>query len=244
MDPKQIQQLVGQFLAQQAQQVVGGIIGKQTLSLDRMNAHMKEIADRVSRGPISFFEGIATSIIAFEQKKGFPFRPAIITLEASIVGAGTAATGTDSYRISPTEDFVVDEVFTSIIMEDLPTEPAVAAALGGIGGAGTGMGVLDRIAAKASNCSVKLINSDTKTPFTESDAELGVSFGALCPQAGGSARQFKRGETPTWIIPGNTTLKADFTLSSANAMFNTASSKYGISLVGAYVNRRYLGLDR
>jgi hypothetical protein len=243
MNPQQIQQLVAQFLAQQSQQVVGGVIGRQMAAVDRLNAHMKEIADRVSRGPVSFWEGLTSSIVAFEQKKGFPFRPAVITLEASIVGAGSAASGSDSYRISPTEDFVVDEVYTTIVMEALASEPAVAVPLAN-DGVGTSLGVQDRIVAKASNCMVKLINSDTKTPFTESDSELGVAFGALCPQANGRPMVFKRGETPTWIIPGNTTLKADFTLSSANAMFNTASTKYGISLVGAYVNRKYLGLDR
>jgi len=199
---------------------------------DRLNAHVKAVAERASRGGVSFWEAIQTSLIAFDQKKGLPFRSAAIMLSDS----PAAGTGGDTYRVSPSEDFIVDELFGSIVMESLPTEPAVAAALG------TNIGVQDRIYGKAANARVKLYNKDTKVPYFESEANAGIPLSTICPAAGGKPMTFKRGDTPTFIVPANTTLALDISLASTNAMFTTAATEYGIVLVGAYVNRRYLGL--
>lgn len=208
------------------------------LSVREIKDSLLAIADRTKRGPISFWEAIQTSLVAFEARKGLPFRSAIILLSDSISGAGSANSGEDDYRISPSEDFVVDEVFTTLVLEAQESQIATITANG------TNLVPSERLLHLASNARFKLFNKDTKTPLIESDADAGLPFGACCANTGARSLRYGVGDTPTFIIPANTTLGAEFSLASAAAVFNTAATEYGVALKGAYVNRKYLGLSR
>jgi hypothetical protein len=181
-----------------------------------------------------FYQESRRFVKSFDEQRGLRYRPASIQLPATILGAGTAGSGYADFRISMNEDFIVHEIRGYILMNDLANEPSAPAALAGANGGTNFMSPLDRATAKALNCSVLLLNKDTKVPVFEN---ANLSLATICPEVGGKVMHFNPDIVPGFILPHNMTLEAQFNLQSANAFFNTASTTYGIALSGVYMSR-------
>jgi len=168
---------------------------------------------------------------SFGQRKGLFYRPAVISMAANITGAGVATAANAEFRISAEEDFIVQSVRGFIVLKDQANEPVlITTALAAYGAT---MTPADRAKAKALNCLVTLVNKDTKVPVMENQ---GIVLSTICPDLGGLPLFFSPDIVPSFLLPRNYTVQAQFALQSANYMFNTASTDYGIALVGAYVN--------
>jgi len=205
----------------------------------QLNAHMRAAnqagphMDDIAKVGNGFYLEAKRFVRSFDEQRGLRYRPATISLSVAVGGAGNPTSGgTATFRISQTEDFLVQSIRTFIVMNDIPNEPAAPANLAG------STTVKDRIIAKAANCRINLLNNDTKVPITENE---GLSFAAICPQADGDVMEFQPDIVPGFIIPHNVTLAAQFALQSTNALFTTASSNYGITMTGLYISRERIG---
>lgn len=189
------------------------------------NALLREGRDGVEGLIGGWYREAKRYVRAFDEQRGFRYRPAIITLSEAI---GASGAGTDEYRVSANEDFVVQSVRGFVALQDMPSEPAVDAELG------TNITPIDRIRMKANNCFVQMFNKDTKVDIFENNQ---IPLGAICPEAGGLPMVFNPDLVPGYIIPHNVTMQARFSLQSTNAIFTTATTTYGIMLCGLYMSR-------
>jgi hypothetical protein len=206
-------------------------------NIAQMNQRMGEMASQGrtagdgAAGAINgYYQEARRYVRSFDEQRGLRYRPSTIQLSATVLGAGTAASGFSDFRVSMNEDFIVHEVRGFIIMNDLTNEPNAPATLG----TANVLSPADRMIAKALNCSVLLLNKDTKVPIME-NANIGLA--TICPEAGGKILKFNPDIVPGFIIPHNVTMEAQFNLQSANAFFNTASTTYGLAISGVYMSR-------
>lgn len=207
---------------------LGAAAAQLNQNVAQLNAHMRAAVDGAAQAINGYYLEAKRFLRAFDENRGLRYRAATISLSATIVGAGTAASGAADFRIAQNEDFLVKSIRGFIVNNALTSEPAV---VGNLAGSTT---VLDRIIAKASNCRVTLLNKDTKVPYTENE---GISLASIMPEAGGAPMIFGPDIVPGFILPHNMTVQAQFALQSASAFFNTASTSYGVTLTGLYVSR-------
>lgn len=201
-------------------------------SLQELNAHVRNAKDELGGQISGYYREAKRFMNAFDQNRGLRYRAASITLDCAIVGVGAAVAGSDSFRVSQQEDFLVQSIRGFVIMNALPTEP------GPVGFTST-WAITDSkpselLFAKANNCRVTLQNKDNKVPVTEAKS---LPLSSICPEAGGEIMVFQPDIVPGFIIPHNTTIEALFALQNANAFYNTVSVQYGIILTGAYLTR-------
>lgn len=215
---------------------LGQALVQQTNALNQqmaqMNAHMRNQNPGGLEAINSYYVEARRFVKSFDEQRGLRYRPSSIQLSAPIVGAGTANSASTDFRVSMNEDFVVHGIRTFINLNALQSEPN-AAALGGPWAA-LSMSPMEIAQAKALNCTMVLLNKDTKVPIMEN---ANLSFASLCPEVGGHAMTFSPDIVPGFIIPHNVTMQVQFNLQSNNAFFNTASTTYGIALYGVYISR-------
>lgn len=212
------------------------IIEKLASSMAQLNAHMRGMGDVAQQTVNGFYAEAKRYMRAFDEQRGLRYRPAIITLSDTIDGAGTANSGSNDFRVAQNEDFLCYEIRGFVQMTEMQDEPAVDSEIGTENTTGPviAMSPRERMLMKAQNCSLTLINKDTKVPITEN---LTPSLASICAEAGGQPLRFGPDEVPGFIIPHNMTIQAQFALQSANAIFNTAATVYGVMLTGLYVSR-------
>lgn len=194
----------------------------------QLNANLRQAGDGAAQAINGFYLEAKRYVRAFDEARGLRYRPAAISLSSTIVGAGTAASGSADFRVSQSEDFLVKSIRGFVVMNALQSEPATIANLSG------SITALDRAIAKALNCRVTLLNKDSKVPYSENES---IGLASITPEAGGQPMVFSPDIVPGFVLPHNTTVQAQFALQSANAYFNTASTTYGITLIGVYVSR-------
>jgi hypothetical protein len=221
----------------QPQQVpVLNILDKLASSMAQLNSHMRGMGDTAQQAVNGFYAEAKRYMRAFDEQRGLRYRPAIITLSATIDGAGTANAGSNDFRVAQNEDFVVHEMRTFVQMVELQDEPAVDSEIGHENSTGPviSLSPTERLLAKAQNCAFTLLNKDTKVPLTEN---LSPSLASFCPEVGGVPLRFGPDGVPAFIVPHNMTMQVQFALQSSNAIFNTAATKYGLLLSGVYLSR-------
>lgn len=207
-----------------------------TQNLQELNARLREPTD-VAGGIVNgFYREAKRFVRAFDENRGLRYRPASIVISKAITGAGTASYGAESFRIAQNEDFLVKEIRGFVQLNDLPSEPAVDTELGHENATGPVISLApsERMLAKAQNVRLVLTNKDSKVPFMEND---GIVLSSIVPEVGGRPLIYGPEDVPTFVLPHNTTVEAQFTLQSANAIFNTASTSYGVVLTGVYLSR-------
>lgn len=197
--------------------------------LAQFNAHFRNLVKEGVGNSSDFYNEARRTVDVFLEKKYLRWRPSAITISKNITGAGTAAAGSNDFRISPDEDFIVFALRGFVGLNDLASEPVSAVA-----GQPTTFVAKDRAFMKAVNCRATILDKDTKVPYTESE---GILLSSICPELGGRELKFMTDKVPGIILPANKVVQVQFALQSANAMFNTASTDYGIVLQGAYLNR-------
>lgn len=207
---------------------LGQVVQAMNQNMAQMNANLRQMGDGASSAINGYYIEAKRFVRSFDEQRGLRYRPSTITLSATIVGAGTAASGAADFRVAQNEDFLVQSVRGFLMLNDIVNEPAAPANLAGCNTA------QDRIIAKAANTRVLLLNKDTKVPIMENE---GLSLATICPEAGGDVMVFQPNIVPGFIIPHNVTMQVQFALQSANAFFNTASTSYGITLTGVYMSR-------
>lgn len=215
-------------------------------NLQELNARLRNGGDDVAGGIVSgFYREAKRFVRSFDENRGLRYRPAVFTISKAITGAGTASSGSESFRVAQNEDFLVTEIRGFVVLNDLPSEPSlVQGASSQLGHENTNgaaaatpnwaLSPWDRAFMKAQNCRLVLQNKDTKVPYTENE---GVNLASICPDLGGKPLVFGPEDVPGFILPHNTTFEAQFTLQSANLIFNTASTSYGIMVSGLYLSR-------
>lgn len=213
---------LGQVLAQTTAQMNQGVA--------QLNANLRQLGDSAAQAISGFYLEGKRAVRAFDEQRGLRYRPATITLSSTIVGAGTAASGSADFRVAQNEDFFVQSLRGFVMLNDLASEPATFANLGGSTTA------QDRMIAKAQNCRFTLLNKDTKVPITENE---GLSLASITPECNGAIMEFSPNIVPGFILPHNMTIQVQFALQSNNAFFNTASTSYGITLTGVYTSREF-----
>lgn len=209
-----------QILAQFAQNVA------------EQTAHLRQQVDVAANSIHGFYKEGKRYVRAFDEGRGLRYRPAAISLSNPIVGAGVANAASDFFRVSNTEDFLVQSMRGFITLNSQPTEPNGTVAIGFA--TAVTMSMADIAKAKALNCMVTVQNKDNKLPVTENKP---VSLASITPECGGHALVFGPDGVPGFVIPHNTTVEALFALQSAGAFFNTASTTYGVMLTGLYMSR-------
>lgn len=197
--------------------------------LAQFNARFRDLMKDGIGNSSDFFTEARRTVDTFLEKKYLRWRPAAIVISKNITGAGTAAAGSNDFRISAEEDFVVYAMRGFVGLNDLASEPISAVA-----GQPTTFTAKDRAYMKGVNCRVTILDKDTKVPYTENE---GILLSSICPDMGGTELKFMTDKVPGIILPANKVVQAQFALQSANAMFNTASTDYGVVLQGAYLNR-------
>lgn len=199
-------------------------------------AMLRQLGDGAQGAINGFYREARRYVQAFDENRGFRYRPATILLGDDILGAGTAASGSDSYRISANEDFLVQSIRGVVGLKDLTSEPqgATAYAIENATGPAYSVSPSERLRAKANNCFFQLRNKDTKVDIIEN---LTGPLSSICPEAGGEVMVFGPNVVPGFIIPHGVTMEATFALQSANAFFNTANTFYGVALTGLYLSR-------
>lgn len=207
-----------------------------TQNLQELNARMREPTD-VAGGIVNgFYREAKRFVRAFDENRGLRYRPASIVISKAITGAGTALSGSESFRIAQNEDFLVKEIRGFVQLNDLPSEPAVDTELGHENATGPviSLSPMERMFMKAQNTRLVLTNKDSKVPYIENE---GIALSSIVPEVGGRPLVFGPDDVPAFVLPHNTTIEAQFTLQSANAIFNTASTSYGVVLTGVYLSR-------
>lgn len=207
-----------------------------TQNLQELNARLREPTD-VAGGIVNgFYREAKRFVRAFDENRGLRYRPASIVISKAITGAGTALSGSESFRIAQNEDFLVKEIRGFVQLNDLPSEPAVDTELGHENATGPviSLSPMERMFMKAQNTRLVLTNKDSKVPYIENE---GIALSSIVPEVGGRPLVFGPDDVPAFVLPHNTTIEAQFTLQSANAIFNTASTSYGVVLTGVYLSR-------
>lgn len=207
---------------------LGQILGAVNQNMQQMNANLRQMGDNAAQSISGYYLEAKRFVRSFDEQRGLRYRPSTITLSATIVGAGTAASGAADFRVAQNEDFLVQSIRGFVMLNDMTNEPAAPANMAGCNTA------QDRIIAKAANTRLTLLNKDTKVPIMENE---GLSLATICPEAGGEIMIFQPNIVPGFIIPHNVTMQVQFALQSANAFFNTASTSYGITMTGVYMSR-------
>ena len=207
-----------------------------TQNLQELNARLREPTD-VAGGIVNgFYREAKRFVRAFDENRGLRYRPASIVVSKAITGAGTAMSGSESFRIAQNEDFLVKEIRGFVQLNDLPSEPAVDTELGHENATGPviSLSPMERMFMKAQNTRLVLTNKDSKVPYIENE---GIALSSIVPEVGGRPLVYGPDDVPAFVLPHNTTIEAQFTLQSANAIFNTASTSYGVVLTGVYLSR-------
>lgn len=207
-----------------------------TQNLQELNARMREPTD-VAGGIVNgFYREAKRFVRAFDENRGLRYRPASIVISKAITGAGTALSGSESFRIAQNEDFLVKEIRGFVQLNDLSSEPAVDTELGHENATGPviSLSPMERMFMKAQNTRLVLTNKDSKVPYIENE---GIALSSIVPEVGGRPLVYGPDDVPAFVLPHNTTIEAQFTLQSANAIFNTASTSYGVVLTGVYLSR-------
>ena len=187
--------------------------------LAQLNAHIRSGA-----GGADFKRNVLAQVGQFSKRQGLSWRPAVIPLSKELAGA---ASGAADASMSADEFFVVQSVRGFVTMNNITAETLA------IGNLTPAVSVADRLTLKAQNCSVILMNKETKMPIFEGDS--GIPLSSITPEAGGLPLIFGPDDVAQFIIPANFKMQAQFALASAAAPYNTAVT-YGVMLVGAYVN--------
>lgn len=215
---------------------LASVLAQFSQNMSQMNAHLRNLGDTAGEAISGFYREAKRYTRAFDEGRGLRYRPAAITLSAAITGAGTAIAGNDDFRVAQNEDFLVLGIRGFVISNAAQLDP------GPVGFASTwavtAASPQQILIAKANNCLLTLQNKDTKVPITENEA---FPLSSICPEAGGAEMRFQPDVVPGFIIPHNSTLQALFALQSADAMFNTASTTYGVTLTGLYMSREVRG---
>jgi len=207
---------------------LGQVVQAMNQNMAQMNANLRQMGDGAASAINGYYIEAKRFLRSFDEQRGLRYRPSTITLSSTIVGAGTATSGSADFRVAQNEDFLVQSIRGFVLLNDQANEPAAPANLSG------STTVQDRIIAKAANVRVTLLNKDTKVPIFENE---GLSLATFCPEAGGEVLVFQPNIVPGFIIPHNVTMQVQFALQSANAFFNTASTSYGITMTGLYMSR-------
>lgn len=206
-------------------------LGQFSQNVQQLSAHLRQMGDGAANAVNGFYSEAKRYMRAFDEQRGLRYRPAMITLSTEIDGAGTAASGSNDFRVAQNEDFLVQSIRGFVALNALATEPGGGAFANPLT---TTLTPSEIIKAKANNCRFTLLNKDTKVPITENNNPV---LSSICPEAGGDVMIFQPNVVPGFIIPHNMTIQAQFTLQSANLVFNTASTTYGIILAGLYLSR-------
>jgi len=205
---------------------LGQVIAQQTSNLSQqmaqMNAHMRNAGSAMGEAINGFYTEARRYVKAFDEQRGLRYRPATIQLSATVLNT---TSGSADFRVSANEDFVVREIRTFMNLNDIANETYL---LGG-----TQLSPLELATAKGLNCTVQLLNKDTKVPITEN---ANIGFASLCPEMGGHAMAFSPDIVPGFIIPHNVTMQVLFSIGNV-AQLIQRSTTYGIALYGAYMNR-------
>ena len=200
-------------------------------SLQELNAHVRNAKDELGGQIYGYYREAKRFMNAFDQNRGLRYRAAAITLDCAIIGASAAVSGSDFFRVSQQEDFLVQSIRGFVILNALPTEVGGAAFTNALT---TTLTPQQQIIMKANNCRVTIQNKDNKVPVTEAKS---LPLSSICPEAGGAIMKFQPDIVPGFIIPHNTTIEALFALQNAHLAYNTVSVQYGVILTGAYMRR-------
>lgn len=159
------------------------------------------------------------------------FRRVEIPLITTLAAAGT---GFDTYKVPAQYKLAIQKVGGHLSLQDVANEPEI---VGNIGAAGIySLGIRDRVAMKAMNCRVSLINSDTSIYLLGGGSDFRpTNLATLMELAGGTPRDWS--DCPALVRSGET-LRMDATVIQAGAGIGTISTEYGIWLSGLLVRTK------
>lgn len=196
--------------------------------------------------PINFQQKIRSELAEGLGLSYYDIYPSVLHLRATLNAAGGPArpnflpnAGTDIFRIPGEYNFLVGEVHAHLAINGISTEDTVGAT-----GPNALVGMRNRVAVKALNAKVTLVNADRNDlRFTELDIQNSSSNGAvvsplclgtLMPICGGSPIQLiRKGYVMPLIVPANERLRLTVTLRDGNAA--AGLTEYGLTLIGAMV---------
>ncbi len=210
---------------------LASILAQFSQNVQELSAHLRNAGDTAAQQVNGYYREAKRAVRAFDEQRGLRYRPAAISFSVALVGAGSANAGNESFRVAQNEDFLVQSVRGWVINNDLPTDPGGAALTNPLT---TTLTPSEVLLAKANNCRVTLQNKDTKVPYTENES---IPLSSIMPEVGGMPLVFSPDAVPGFLVPHNTTIQALFALQSANLLFNTASTQYGVTLSGLYLSR-------
>lgn len=202
--------------------------------------------------PRNFQQRIRSELTEGLQLSYYDIIPVMLTLRTTITPSSGAlpavrpnfqsAAGTDIYRVPGEYAMVIGEIRGHIAMNELGSESTVGAT-----GLNSLVGTRNRLAAKALNASVTLVNADrndltfVESSIQNSASQGGVfsplSLGSLLPMCGGSPiKLINKGYLMPFLVPGNERLKLSVALADGNVAAN--QTEYGLTLIGAFVRSR------
>lgn len=144
------------------------------------------------------------------------YKRVVVPIYANLAAAGT---GTDIYRVPSTYKLAITRIHAHVALLSQATEALALGFMTSI------QSVRERIASKAMNARVQLVNLDTQIPILGENHA--ANLGSLMELAGGSPIDFR--EFPHLVLPGQT-LQLTVTLIDATAAIVGANTEYGVVL--------------
>lgn len=153
-------------------------------------------------------------------------RDDVVTLRALL--SSTTLTGQDTFQVPSGRVFLIREIRAHLALQTPGTEVL------GVGGMQSSFMFQDRVAAKALQARVQLVNQD-RSDLKVIESDIGTNntlcLASLLPVCGGAPIYF--GEEFPLIVPPIETLRLDVTLTDATTA--GLATEYGLTLIGSMV---------
>lgn len=157
------------------------------------------------------------------------YRRVEIPLVATLAAAGTTY---DTYKVPAQYKLAIERISAHLALMSVATEPLVI----GNFAANDSLDVLNRIAVKAMNCRISLINSDTSIYILGGGSDFRpTNLASLMAAFGGKERDYT--DLPALVRSGET-LRMDATVVQSGAGIGTISTEYGVVLSGILVRTK------
>lgn len=156
------------------------------------------------------------------------FRRVEIPLVTTLAAAGT---GFDTYKVPAQYKLAIEKIGAHLSLQDIANEPLQV----GNFAANDALSILDRIAVKAMNCRISLVNSDTSIYLLGGGSDFRpTNLGSLMRPIG-QPRDWS--DCPALVRSGET-LRMDATVIQTGAGIGTISTEYGVWLSGLLVRTK------
>lgn len=193
--------------------------------------------------PVNFQQRIRSELIEGLQLSYADIIPTIVHMRVTMIGDGIALPpqAVDTFRVPGDYNLLVTEAHAHVVLNSPSTETA------GAGGINKLYGIKNRVAAKALNATILLVNADRNDlTFIESNisnssangaTQSPLTLGTIMPICGGAPLKLvDQGYVAPWIVGSNERLQ--LTVKLVDAAAAKGSTEYGIALIGALVRNR------